>query len=158
MARAMVMAMVLLVAPAARAEDAVGAAKDWLSALRQKDYGKLKAASGFPFTEAGIGPGNGKCGKKAKAATAAEFDSAANCMLLDAGFVESVPPEPDAKVVQLKSLDNATFKKNMKSLQPLAKDHQFVQTTVTGDGITYQVLLAVRKAAVTLVLAEPKSE
>ena len=155
--RTLVIAMVLAVALPARA-DALDAAKGWLGALRQKDAGKLKAASGFPFTEAGIGPGSGHCGKRAKAANAAEFAQASECMFADQTFLEALPPEVTGQVVELKSLKSETFKKNMKSLAPLARDHQFVQTTLTGDGMSYQVLLAVKKSAVTLVLAENTAE
>ncbi len=157
MKQPLVIAMMLLGAVPARA-DALDAAKGWLGALRQKDASKLKAASGFPFTEAGIGPGSGHCGKRAKAANAAEFSQASECMFADQTFIEALPPEPTAKVVELKSLQSATFKKNMKSLAPLAKDHQFVQTTLTGDGMSYEVLLAVKKGAVSLVLAENTAE
>src|SRR3954469_16843328 len=105
----------------ARAEEgpAVMVAKGWLGALREKDASKLKLATGFPFTEAGIGPGGGHCGKRAKANDAASFAAAAECMIADAQFVESVPPQLEAQIVQLKQIKNPTFKKNMKSLTPL---------------------------------------
>ena len=136
----------------------VEAAKGWLGALREHDAGKLKAATSFPFTEAGIGPGSRPCGKTAKAASKEEFNKAIDCMISDADFVQSVSPSVDAKTVSLKQLDTATFKKNLGRLQPLAKDHTFVRTTVTGDGTTYNVLLAVKRAAgVSLVLVEPKN-
>jgi hypothetical protein len=152
--KAMAIALGLMVAgPAFADAAALDLAKGWLGALREKDAGKLKAATEFPFTEAGIGPGSRPCGKKAKAASAAEFNAAADCMISDATFVGNIPPSVDAKTISLAKLEVPTFKKNLKSLQPLAKDHTFVQTTVTGDGITYQVLLAVKKG-VSLVLVD----
>jgi hypothetical protein len=136
----------------------VDAAKDWLGALREHDAGKLKAATSFPFTEAGIGPGSRPCGKTAKAASKDEFNRAIDCMISDADFVQSVSPSVEAQTVSLKQLDSATFKKNLSRLQPLAKDHTFIRATVTGDGTTYNVLLAVKKAAgVSLVLVESKN-
>lgn len=150
--KSLVIALVVGVAAPVFA-DASETAKEWLGALREKDAGKLKAATAFPFTEAGIGPGSRPCGKKAKAASAAEFNAAADCMISDATFVGSLSPSVETRTVSLGKLEVPTFKKNLKSLQPLAKDHTFVQTTVTGDGITYQVLLAVKKG-VSLVLVD----
>jgi hypothetical protein len=135
-------------------EVAVDLARTWLGALREKDAGKMKGVTAFPFTEAGIGPGSRPCGKKAKAASAADFNTAADCMISDASLVEAIPTAVDAHAVTLSKIDVPTFKKNMKSLQPLAKDHTFVQTTVTGDGITYRVLLASSKKGVSLVLVD----
>lgn len=138
---------------------AIEAAQGWLGALREKDPARLKSATGFPFSEAGIGPGSGRCGKKAKAANADELDGAFNCMLSDADFVAAIPPHIEAQTTSLKALDVPTFKKNLKALQPLARDHAFVLTTVKGDGVTWRVLLAVRKNnQVTLVLTESTSE
>src|SRR4051812_34028775 len=150
----MVLALGLVLGvPAMADEAAVDAAKSWLGALREKDAGKLKAATAFPFTEAGIGPGSRPCGKKAKAASAAEFNAAADCMISDVSFLENIPPTVQLKTISLAKLEVPTFKKNLKQLQPLAKDHTFVQTTVTGEGFTYQVLLAVKKG-VSLVLVD----
>jgi hypothetical protein len=158
--RTVLIACALLVGGSVWADEGVSleAAKDWLGALREHDATKLKAATSFPFTEAGIGPGSRPCGKTAKASSKEDFNKAIDCMISDADFVQSVSPSVDAKTVSLKQLDTATFKKNLGRLQPLAKDHTFVRTTVTGDGTTYNVLLAVKRAAgVSLVLVEPKN-
>ena len=152
-----ILAMVLVLGMGSIAladEGALIAAKGWLGALREKNAGKLKAVTRFPFTEAGIGPGSRPCGKKAKAASEKEFDTAADCMISDASFVEVIPSDPQTKTVSLGNLNTPTFKKNMGSLKPLAKDHTFVMTTITGDGLTYEVLLAINKQAVSLVLVE----
>jgi hypothetical protein len=144
----------VVAAPAFADEVAIDLARSWLGALREKDAGKLKGVTAFPFTEAGIGPGSRPCGKKAKAAKVDDFNAAADCMISDASFLEVIPPSVDAHAISLSKLDVPTFKKNMKSLQPLAKDHTFVQTTVSGDGVTYRVLLAVMKKGVSLVLVD----
>jgi hypothetical protein len=150
-------AVVALAAPAAADEVAEAAAKSWLGALRERDAEKLKKATGFPFTEAGIG-GN-KCKKTAKAGRAEDFAPAAACMIGDAELVEVMPTALEVKSVALKDITNATFKKNMKALSPLAKDHTFVMTRFHGDGGTHEMLLAVKKSRlVTLVLAETTTE
>lgn len=157
--RTMVMVVVMaLAAPAAADEVAEAAAKSWLGALRERDAEKLKKATGFPFTEAGIG-GGGKCKKTAKAGRAEDFPAAAACMIGDSELVEVMPTALEVKSVTLKDLTNATFKKNMKALSPLAKDHTFVTTKFHGDGGTHEMLLAVKKSRlVTLVLAETTAE
>jgi len=148
-------AFVLVVAaPAFADEVAVDVAKGWLGALREKNAGKLKTSTAFPFTEAGIGPGSRPCGKKAKAASAADFDTVADCMISDAEFLEAIPTTVQAHTVSLGKLEVATFKKNLKSLQPLAKDHTFVQAKLVGGGLTYEVLLVSSKKGVSLVLVD----
>ena len=119
--RTMVVAGLLMgfVAPAFADEVAVAAARSWLSALRQRDVEKLKKATGFPFTEAGIG--GGKCRKAAKAGRAEDFAAAAACMTGDPDLVEVMPTDLDLKSVALKDITNPTFKKNMKALSPLAR-------------------------------------
>jgi hypothetical protein len=139
---------------------AVESAKEWLGALREKDASKLKKETAFPFTEAGIGPGSRPCGKTAKAASTSDFGRAIDCMISDVDFVQSVAPSVDASTISLKKLDVPTFKRNLRTLESLSKDHTFVRTTLTGDGATYQVLLAVKKAdgGVSLVLVESNGQ
>lgn len=117
-------------------------ALEWLAALHQKDMVKLAASSRLPFVQEGFD----RCSAK-RAANPGDLTVLLGCVAnSDQIFAASIPADPPKALADwhvIKSSDVA--RANKKTGAALAKKHIFVGGTIDGDGVSYQVVIAVTK-------------
>jgi len=131
------------VAPTPR--DPVEVVLVWLAAVRAKDAGKLASLSHAPFVESRLRAD--KCALKGKAQTTEDVAKLAVCIVEDSYFVEAIPDTTVKKYfVEWKVVALSGVKKSLrKFVAPLAKSHELVSGFLTGDGLNYDLVLAVRR-------------
>jgi hypothetical protein len=120
----------------------VGVAFDWLATLRSDDASKLGDLSRTPFVQRGFDRCNGK-----KAATPGELTVLLGCIAhSDQIFVGSIPAEPAKALSYWRVLKpSEVARANRKAATSLAKTHVLVGGAIDGDGVSYDVAIAVAK-------------
>ncbi|MSP60691.1 MAG: hypothetical protein EXR72_10190 [Myxococcales bacterium] len=145
-------------------EEARAGARAWLSGLRDQRADKLNSSTSFPFAVDGIGPVAGpdvrKCKAMVGAKNAAAYPALLKCLFADKVLMDTLPMDLGSmvqwKVIEIGDLPPA-FGKKKEKLTPLMTDHALVQAEMNGDGMTYTLILVVKKtgaaATVDMVLA-----
>jgi hypothetical protein len=143
------------------ADQALGAAKAWLGAVRAKDAAKLAAAIGLPYAQTGTVFGKpAACRKEMTAATAQDVAPIARCMFDYALFVDSIPATFDdaqLHVIAIKEL-SADLLAHRKRLVDADASARIVQVDLEADLHSVLVLLIQTvngKPAVSFVAGSP---
>jgi len=131
--------------PNSTTSDPVETALEWLGAARAKDAGKLMSLSRTPFVESRLRVDG--CALKGRARTTKDMAKLASCIVRESLFVESIPDTTVKKYfVNWKVVALSDVEKSLRKLvAPLAKNHDLVSGDLTGSGVTYVIVLAVRR-------------
>lgn len=134
--------MVIANARSAGAERAPRVAADWFTAVQDGSADKVAAASGLPFVTRGVS----RACERATAANATELHAIASCLTSDQLFVGSMTER--WSVISLARVP----KSRRAALAPL-RDATLVRAYLTGDGMSYTLVLAVRAGRVIAAVA-----